>query len=118
MNAAALLVAQTDINARIQSEAIAVAEAARSKAKGTADGNLMIAQAEAKGIEAINDAIAKANNNPMLVQLKGLEVEKNRIEKWGGVYPLYVGGTGSNAWVGLGNAVEKVQGVSAALPVK
>ena len=104
VNAAAFLDAQRDKNARIQSEAIAVAEASRSKAQGTADGNYMIAQAEAKGIEAINEAIAKANNNPMLIQLKGFEVEKARIEKWNGDYRgMTIVGSGANTWVGIGN---------------
>lgn len=101
VNAAAMLAAQEDKNTRIKSEADAMAQAARTKAKGEADGNLAKAQAEALGIEAVNAAIAKANNNPQLVQLKSIEVEKARVEKWNGQYPTTVVGGGANAWIGL-----------------
>lgn len=102
VNAKAMLDAQADKNTRITSEADALAEAARKKAKGEADGNLSKAQAEAKGIEAVNEAIAKANNNPMLIQLKAIEVEKARVAAWKGDYPTTVVGGDAKTWVGLG----------------
>lgn len=104
VNAKAMLEAQEDKNKRIKSEAEALAEAARTKAKGEADGNLSKFLAEAQGIEAINKAIAQANNNPQLVQLKSIEVEKARVEKWNGMFPTTVVGEGSNTWVGLQQA--------------
>jgi len=107
VNAKAMLDAQADKNTRITSEADALAEAARKKAKGEADGNLSKAQAEAKGIEAVNEAIAKANNNPMLIQLKAIEVEKARVAVWKGEYPATVVGSDAKTWVGLG-AVQPV----------
>lgn len=101
VNAAAMLAAQKDKNARIESEASALAEASRRKAQGEADGKLSSYLAEARGIEAVNMAIAKANNNPQLIQLKALEVEKARVDKWGGQYPSTLIGSGANTWVGL-----------------
>jgi len=94
---AALLEAQTDANKRIELEALAVAQAARSKGQGDADARYSVFQAEAKGIEAVNAALAKANQNPMLVQLKQIEVDKVRAEKWDGRYPQWYMGGGSNA---------------------
>jgi hypothetical protein len=92
VNARSMLEAQDDKNKRITSEADALAEASRRKAKGEADG-----------LESINKALEKAANNPQLLQLRSLEVEKNRIEKWKGDYPQVVAGSGANAWIGLGN---------------
>lgn len=90
VNAKAFLDAQEDKNKKINSEATALAEASRSKAKGEADG-----------IEFINVALAKANNNPQLIELRQIEVEKARIEKWNGTYPSTVAGAGAQTWVGL-----------------
>jgi regulator of protease activity HflC (stomatin/prohibitin superfamily) len=90
VNASAFLDAQKDKNARINSEAVALAEASRAKAKGEADG-----------IEFINQALAKANNNPQLIELRQIEVEKARIDKWNGTYPSTVAGAGAQTWVGL-----------------
>jgi hypothetical protein len=91
----ALLEAQDDANKRTESEAKAFAQAARDKAQGDADGRLSVFKAEAAGIEAVNAALAKANQNPMLVQLKQIEVDKVRAEKWDGRYPQwYMGGSG------------------------
>lgn len=98
VNANSLLVAQADKNKRIEQEAMALAEAAKTKASG-----------EAAGIELVNQALAKAANNPQLIQLRQLEVEKARIEKWTGTYPNIVSGSGANLWIGLGNNVETNQ---------
>ena len=94
VNAAAMLAAQKDKNARIEQEAEALAKAAQTKAGG-----------EAAGLELINAALAKAANNPQLVELRQLEVEAKRVEKWNGTYPNMVSGEGANVWVGLGNSV-------------
>lgn len=91
---AAMLEAQADANARTISEATAVAEAARMKGQGDADARYSVFAAEAKGMEAINSALAKANQNPMLVQLKQIEVDKVRAEKWDGKYPQWYMGNG------------------------
>ena len=89
-NAAAMLEAQRNKNERIKSEALALAEAARMKAKGEADG-----------LESINAALAKAANNPQLLELRALEVEKARIGAWNGKYPDTLVGSGAQTWVGL-----------------
>ena len=104
VNSKSMLDAQADKNLRIESEAKALAEAARTKAKGEADGALMRAKAEAEGVLAVSQAIAAANSNPQLVALKQIEVEKIRAEKWNGSYPSTVVGSGSNTWVGLGKS--------------
>jgi len=94
VNAKSLLDAQKDKNSRIEQEALALAEAAKTKAAG-----------EAAGIELVNTALAKAANNPQLIQLRSLEVEAKRIEKWKGSYPSVVAGSGANTWVGLGSPI-------------
>ena len=93
-NAAAMLEAQTDKNARIKLEATAYADAAIEKAKGKAKGIEIEALAEAGAIKAVADAAADANSNPVFVTLKQLEVEEARIAKWDGAYPLWMTGSG------------------------
>lgn len=96
---AALLDAQADANARIELEAKALAEAARTKAKGEADGKLSVFQAEADGITAVNKALAAANQNPQLVELKRLDVEKVKAERWDGKLPIWTMGEGSGGMI-------------------
>ena len=81
--------AQKKENERIELEANAVAEKARREAQGQADARLSAARAEADAIRAINTAALEAQSNPLLLQLKSLEVEKARIEKWDGRYPQW-----------------------------
>ncbi len=92
---AALLEAQTDANKTVELAATAAAEAARSKARGEADGRLSVFEAEAKGLRAVNQALTEANQNPALVELKRIEVDKLRAERWDGKYPQWymAGGT-------------------------
>jgi hypothetical protein len=90
--------AQKKENERIELEANAVAEKARREAQGQADARISAAQAEASAIREINNAAQEAQNNPLLLQLKSLEVEKARVEKWDGRYPqwwLAGGGAGT-----------------------
>ena len=43
----------------------------------------------------MNKASQEAANNPLLLQLKTLEVEKARVEKWDGRFPQWwLGGNG------------------------
>jgi len=98
---AALLEAQTDANKRIELAALADAEAARTKAKGEADGKLSVFQAEADGITAVNKALSAANQNPQLVELKRLDVEKVKAEKWDGKLPIWVTGDGGSMMLNL-----------------
>jgi hypothetical protein len=105
VNAEALFLAQGKKNERINSEAVALADAARTKALGEADAKKSIYAAEASGINSLNEAIQKAAQNPMLIEMRRIEVEKARMEKWDGKYPSTVVGAGANAWVGIGNNV-------------
>lgn len=93
---AALLEAQSDANKKIELEATAMAEAARSKAKGEADGKLMVFKAEAEGLQAVNKALAEANQNPALVEFKRIEVMRSAAEKWNGQLPVWVTGAANS----------------------
>ena len=82
---AALLKAQTDMNKKIEMEALAVAEKERTIAKGIADGKALLL------------AVAKeAAQDPVFIELRKLEVDEKRIEKWDGRYPTYMMSMGSN----------------------
>lgn len=79
--------AQQRENDRIELEATATAEKARRIAMGEADAKKTTAMAEAQSIREVNKALAEAQANPLILQFKQLEVEKARVEKWGGAYP-------------------------------
>lgn len=87
--------AQKKENARIELEAEATAERARREAQGQADARTTAAKAEAGAIRVINAAAQEAQNNPLLLQLKSLEVERARVEKWDGRYPQWWMGAAS-----------------------
>jgi hypothetical protein len=89
--------AQKKENERLELEAQGVAEKARREAMGLADARKTSAAGEAEAIRLINSAAIEAQQNPLLLQLKSLEVEKARIEKWDGRYPqMWLGGTGGS----------------------
>ncbi len=82
----ARLKAQEVENDRIKIEAAALAEAAKEKARGEAEGQKLI-------LEVAKDAA----QDPVFLQLKMLEVERERLEKWDGKYPQwYMAGSGDN----------------------
>ena len=81
--------AQQRENDRIELEADAIAEKVRREALGQADAKKTTAAAEAEAIREVNRALNEAAQNPLLYQLKALDVEKARIEKWDGKYPTY-----------------------------
>jgi hypothetical protein len=83
--------AQKKENERIELEANAVAEKARREAAGIADAKKVAAEAEAESIRKVTQALNEAQN-PVLYQLKALEVEKARVEKWDGRYPTWLMG--------------------------
>jgi regulator of protease activity HflC (stomatin/prohibitin superfamily) len=89
--------AQKKENERIELEANANAEKARREAMGQADARKTIAVAEAESIREVNKALNEAQQNPVLYQLKALEVEKARVEKWDGRYPSWYMGGGTTA---------------------
>jgi len=93
---AAKFEAQQKENDRVQLEAEGLAIKARQEAQGLADARKLTAQAEAGAIREINKAAQEAQSNPLLLQLKTLEVEKARVEKWDGRYP--------QTWFGAGVA--------------
>lgn len=86
--AIAKTVAQEETNKQIQLEA-----------QAKADALLAGKEAEAKGIQAVADAkayeIEKAQENKEIyLELKKLEIDKARMEKWDGKYPVYLMGGG------------------------
>jgi hypothetical protein len=87
--------AQQRDNDRVTLEANAVAERARRIAAGDADAKKIAAQAEAQSIREVTKALAEARQNPLLYQLRSLEVERARVEHWNGQYPNYLLQTGS-----------------------
>jgi len=88
--------AQKKENERLELEANAIAEKARREAQGQADSRKTVAAGEAEAIRLINSAATEAQQNPLLLQLKALEIEKARIEKWDGRYPqMWFGASGT-----------------------
>lgn len=73
--------AQQKANERITLAAQATAQAEVTKAEG-----------EAKALLAKAEAASKAG--PLLFQLRQLEIEQNRVEKWDGKYPVTFFGSG------------------------
>src|ERR1044072_8493705 len=71
--------AQKKENERLELEAQGMAEKARREAQGQADARKTSAAGEAEAIRLINSAATEAQQNPLLLQLKSLEVEKARI---------------------------------------
>lgn len=81
--ASAMFDAQQKKNDTIELEAEAIANKERTIAAGEADR-----------IRSVAQAASEANSNPVFLQLRKLEVEQSRIEKWDGVYPKwYMGGS-------------------------
>lgn len=97
----ALLEAMDSKTKRLEQEGIAEANQAREVAKGKADGVVLIAKAEAESIRLINIAAAEAANNPLLLQLKQLEVEQARISKWNGNVPSFMMGESGGGFLPL-----------------
>jgi SPFH domain / Band 7 family len=87
--------AQQRENDRVTLEANAVAERSRRIAAGEADAKKIAAAAEAEAIRQVNQALAEAKQNPLLYQLRSLEIERARIERWNGQYPGYLFETGT-----------------------
>jgi len=89
--------AQKKENERLELEAEGLAEKERRQAMGLADARKTAAGAEAESIRQISRAAEEAQTNPLLMQLKVLDVEKARIEKWDGHYPQWwMSGTAPN----------------------
>jgi len=84
---------------RMEQEGIAQANMAREVAKGAADAVLLRKTAEADGIRLVNKALEEAKSNPLFVQIKALEVESERIQKWSGAVPTMIMGGGDSGFV-------------------
>jgi len=95
--AEAKLDAQHKENDRIELEATATAEKSRREAQGLADARKLAAKAEAEAIREVNTASQEASHNPLLLQLKTLEIEKARVEKWDGRFPQWWMGAAGGA---------------------
>jgi hypothetical protein len=78
------------------------AEAVRLTAEAVAKGNLLKAQADAQGIESVAAATQKAASNPLFIQVRQLDVELKKIEKWAGAVPTIVVGADSKANLFMG----------------
>jgi hypothetical protein len=88
--AAALYEAQEDKNRRIVKEAEAMKRSAIIKANG-----------EAEAIRVVAQAAAEANSNPAFLELRKLEVEGRRIDKWNGQYPQHYWSTAETNGLGI-----------------
>ena len=97
----ALLAAMENKKKRMLDEGEASANKAREEAKGKADAILLVKEAEAKGISLVNAALVEAKENPLFVQIKALEVESERINKWNGDVPQMIMGGGSGGFTPL-----------------
>jgi len=98
--AAAELVAQKDKNATIEMAAIGLKNAAVTKATGEAEAVTIAATAEAAAILAVAKAANEANDNPIFLELKKLEIEAQRLTVWNGAYPNWItGGAGESLGV-------------------
>lgn len=86
----AQLEAQKDKNLRIEKEAEAFRNAAITKAEGEAASVKLKAQAEAESVLMISEAASKANENPVFLELKKLEVQMRKAETWDGKLPTHI----------------------------
>ena len=93
--------AQQKENERVELEADAVAERARREALGLADAKKTQADADSEAIRKMDKALNEASQNPLLLQLRAMDVEKARIEKWDGRYPTWYVGSGEGKMPGL-----------------
>lgn len=106
--AAAQLAAVGDINKRTQALALqegensklkaqGEAEAVRLQAQAQADAVRMKAEADAKGITMVNEATSKAQSNPIFLEIRKLEVEILKYNRWLGQVPtILVEGNGES----------------------
>ncbi len=116
--AAASLAAQKDINTKSEQAAqqqraneITIAqgsaEATRLQAEAIANGNLLKAQADAKGIEAVANATKEAASNPLFLEVRRLDVQMSMYAKWNGSVPSTIlGGNGAGVNVFLPHTPE------------
>jgi len=86
--------AQQKANDRITLEATATADKARTIARGLADAKVIEAKGESDALLLKAQAIKAAG--PGLFELRQLEIEQARVEKWNGNYPVTYFGSPMN----------------------
>jgi hypothetical protein len=101
--AKAALAAQADINAKSESAAQQDRLNAITLADGAAQAALKKASAEASAIKLVSDATKEAASNPTFLEIRKLEIEAKKLDKWNGSVPstLIEGGgtTGLNMFL-------------------
>ena len=85
--------AQQKENERIELEAEATAERQRREALGRADARMSEAKAEAEALRLVSQALHEAEQNPLLLQIRQIEVDKARVERWDGRMPTMMLGS-------------------------
>lgn len=83
--AKALLDAQADKNLRLEQEGA-----------GEAKKSIKIAEGEAAALRLVNDAAKEANENPLFLELRKLEVELKKLDVWNGAYPQWYMGSAND----------------------
>lgn len=85
-----------------QKQKVAVAEAEATAVKATADGqayaNLKIAQAQAEALKVQSAALTQS---PNVLELRRIEVEQTKAEKWNGALPTNIYGSAPVPFLGL-----------------
>jgi hypothetical protein len=106
--AQAALDAQDNINEKLISESKAAATAAQEKARGLAESYTIEAKGKADALTLEAEALAKAQNNPLFVEIKKIEVQKAFNEKWDGKLPTqYIGSDNVTSLMGVSPALSK-----------
>lgn len=98
----ATLDAQNSINEKLISEAKATADAAKEKAQGLAAGYVLEAKGKAEALALEVEALAKAQNNPLFLESKKLEIQKEFNARWDGKLPSqYIGSDNVTSLMGI-----------------
>ena len=95
----AKLSAMKDKKERMKREGIALGNQYREIARGVADKYIAEGSGEFGEINAIVNALEEAKDLPLYLMFRELEVEQQRIKKWGGLVPSTVSGDLTDAFV-------------------
>ena len=95
--AKAALAAQADINAKSESFAQQEKLNAITLAEGSAQAVIKKATAEAAAIRLVSEATKEAASNPTFLEIRKLEIESKKLDKWNGNVPsTLIEGTGNS----------------------
>lgn len=98
----ATLEAQNSINEKMISEAKAKANAAKEEAEGKAQAYVLEAEGKAKAVALEVKAIAEAQNNPLFIETRRLEITKEFNSRWDGKLPAsYIGSDNVTTLMGI-----------------